>query len=113
MAYTHSTGDSERSNDLRRAAEEVVARLEGLGVVVNGDESPEALVELLEEVERFEDAVEARGGDLMVDEGDSTRAASEPDDPHFALPARRADESLRSYRERLARATDEVLRHTP
>ena len=42
-------------------------------------------------IERFELAVESRGGDLMVDEGpDGT--TREPDDPRFALPKRGEDE---------------------
>lgn len=112
MPTPHSAGDAERTNELRRATEEVVARLEALGVVVNGDESPEALIDVLEEVERFEQAVEAQGGDLMVDESPAD-SAGQPDDPHFALPKRRADETIRAYRERLSRVTDEVRRHAP
>ena len=112
MPTPHSAGDAERTNELRRAAEEVSARLEALGVTVNGDESPEALIEVLEEVERFERAVEAQGGDLMVDESPAD-SVGEPDDPRFALPKRRADETIRAYRERLTRATNEVQRHTP
>lgn len=112
MPSPHRTGDAERTNELRRAADEVTARLEALGVTVNGDESPESLVDVLEEVERFERAVEAQGGDLMMDESPAN-SVGEPDDPHFALPKRRADETVRAYRDRLARATDEVRRHTP
>ena len=37
--------------------------------------------------------------------------AKEPDDPHFALPVRRAGETVAAYLERLERATDVVLRH--
>ena len=112
MPSPHSAGDAERTNDLRRAADEVISRLEARGVTINGDESPEALVEVLEEVERFERAVESRGGDLMVDEGPAD-SPTQPDDPHFALPRRRADETIRAYRQRLARATDEVCGHEP
>jgi hypothetical protein len=107
-----STGDFARSADLRRASEEVIARLEGLGISLNGDESPESLILVLEEVERFEDAVEACGGDLMLDENPPGTVA-QPDDPRFALPLRRADETIRSYRERLANATDELVKQTP
>ena len=112
MPTTHSADDSERSEELQRASREVIARLDALGVELNGDESPEALILVLEEIERFEAAVEARGGDLMMDEGPPGHAA-QPDDAHFALPLRRADETIRAYRQRLAEATDEVLRHEP
>ena len=103
-----STGDSTRSADLRRASEEVIGRLESLGITLNGDESPEALILVLEEVERFEEAVEAAGGDLMLDEN-PPGTHPQPDDPRFALPIRRADETIRAYRERLARATDDLV----
>jgi hypothetical protein len=83
--------------------------LEGLGITLNGDESPESLILVLEEVERFEDAVEACGGDLMLDENPPGTVA-QPDDPRFALPLRRGDETIRSYRERLANATDELVK---
>jgi hypothetical protein len=109
MPRMDSTGDFARSADLRRASEEVIARLEGLGITLNGDESPESLILVLEEVERFEDAVEACGGDLMLDENPPGTVA-QPDDPRFALPLRRADETIRSYRERLANATDELVK---
>jgi len=112
MPRLDSNGDSTRSADLRRAYDEVVERLEGLGITINGDESPESLVLVLEEVERFEEAVEACGGDLMLDENPPGSIA-QPDDPRFALPARRADETIRSYRERLAHATDELVKQAP
>jgi hypothetical protein len=112
MPRADSAGDYARSNDLRRASEEVIARLESLGIALNGDESPESLILVLEEVERFEEAVEECGGDLMLDENPPGTLA-QPDDPRFALPMRRADETIRSYRERLAHATDELVRDQP
>jgi hypothetical protein len=112
MPTTHSADDSERSEELQRASREVIARLEALGVELNGDESPDALILVLEEIERFEEAVEAHGGDLMMDEGPAGETP-QPDDPQFALPLRRADETIRAYRQRLAQATDTVLRHEP
>jgi len=58
------------------AAAEVTARLRARRITVTGAESPEDLVNLLSAVERFEAAVEAHGGDLMVDDLKSSR----PDD---------------------------------
>lgn len=97
-------------DEIRRVSGEVAARLEALGIALDGRERPDELADIEEAVERFEDAVESRGGDLMVDEGDRARA-KEPDDPHFALPVRRAGEAVTAYLERLERATDVVLRH--
>lgn len=72
-----------------------------------GDERPEDLADLLVAVERFERAVEARGGDLMVDDLKS----SQPDDPHFVLPARVAHEPVRDYIMRIETAMSSVRHH--
>lgn len=109
---THPSEDAGRSKDVERVSREVSNRLAELGISLTGDEKPEELARLLEAVERFEIAVESRGGDLMVDEGPDGRT-TEPDDPHFALPQRHDDESVERYIERLSRATDDVLRHPP
>jgi len=74
---------------------------------LKGDERTEDLADLLSAVERFEGAVEARGGDLMVDDLQS----SQPDDRHFVLPPRSADESLRNYIAQVDGATARVKEH--
>ena len=89
---------------------EIAGRLWSLGIWLSGRESPEGLVQIEEAVERFEDAVQSHGGDLMVDES-PRGATAQPDDPHFALPRRAEQESVRDYLEQLARATDDVRRH--
>jgi hypothetical protein len=99
-----------RLGELDRVSDEVRGRLAALGIELDGRESPEELVQIANAVELFEKAVQSRGGDLMVDEGPHGRT-SRPDDPHFALPLRRAHETVAAYLERLARATDEVRRH--
>lgn len=93
--------------NLRDVAEEVADRLRRRGIPLSGDERPEDLADLLTAVERFEMTVESRGGDLMVDDLNST----EPDDPHFVLPARMSDESVRDYTARIEAATDAVKQH--
>jgi hypothetical protein len=95
---------------VKRASEQIAARLRALGISLTGTERPEDLVGIEEAVERFEEAVEARGGDLMVDEGPHG-TASEPDDRHFTLPVRPAHEPVAKYLERIARATDLVRHH--
>jgi len=104
--------DPHRREELERAMQETRARLRGLGIWLSGRESSEELVNLLEAVERFERAVEARGGDLRVDEGPGGETR-EPDDVHFALPRRRAPESVASYLGRLDAATDALRHHRP
>ncbi len=102
-------GAARDSEEVTRVAREIAGRLAAVGVVLSGKERPEELVELEEAVERFERAVEARGGDLMVDEGPRGRT-SEPDNPHFALPLRRAHEAVSAYLGRLSAATKDVLK---
>ena len=91
----------------KTVAAEVTARLQGRGIVVTGSEKPEELADLLSAVERFESAVEAHGGDLMVDDLKS----AQPDDPHFVLPRRGDDEAVRTYITRIDDATAKLRRH--
>lgn len=95
------------ASEMREVAQEVADRLRRRGIPVSDDERPEELADLLAAVEDFEKEVEARGGDLMVDDLNS----SEPDDPHFVLPARGADESVRDYIARVEAASAVVREH--
>ena len=85
--------DPHRREEIAGAAVEITGRLFQKGVEVSSDEDPADLADLLSAVERFERAVENRGGDLFVNSPTST----DPQDPAFVLPARRADESVRDY----------------
>lgn len=91
----------------RAAAAEVTTRLRSRGIAVTGSENPEDLVNLLSAVERFEAAVEAHGGDLMVDDLKSSR----PDDTHFVVPRRAHGEAVRVYIGRIDEATARLRRH--
>ena len=101
-----------QSEDLKRASRETADRLRARGISLTGRESVDELVTIEEAVERFEEVVIARGGDLMVDEGAPGRRP-EPDDPHFALPVRGEHESVAAYLERIEKTTDAVRRHPP
>ena len=98
--------DPHRVEERDTVTAEVAARLRARGVHLTGDESSEQVVSVLEAVERFERAVEAEGGDLMVD----TQPAREPDNPDFVLPQRAADESIAAYIRRIDDATGRVGR---
>ena len=104
--------DPHRREELQRAMEETAARLRQRGVHLTGRERSEELVALLEAVELFEDAVQARGGDLFVDEGPGG-VTRQPDDVHFVLPRRAPHESVATYLPRLAAAARAVLDHPP
>lgn len=85
--------DPHRREEIAGAAVELTGRLLQKGIEVSSDEDPADLADLLSAVERFERAVENRGGDTFV----NSPTSSEPEDPAFVLPARRADESIRDY----------------
>ncbi|SRR6266550_1027201 len=89
------------------AAAEVADRLRRRGVAVTGAEGSDDLANLLSAVERFEKAVEAHGGDLMVDDLKS----EQPDDRHFVLPRRERGEATRAYIIRIDNAADALRRH--
>jgi hypothetical protein len=97
----------EAQRERAAAAAEVADRLRSRGITVTGGESPEELVDLLSAVERFEAAVEAHGGDLMVDDLKSSR----PDDSHFVAPRRAPREAVRAYIGRIDAATTGLRRH--
>jgi hypothetical protein len=101
--------DGTRS-DFARVAESIASRLLSRGIEIHEADAADDLVRMMDAVDAFERAVIARGGDLMVDEPPSSRAG-EPDDPHFLLPLRAADESAAGYVHRLAAATKMVQRH--
>lgn len=91
------------SDELRSAQMEVAARLRSAGIDIDDHTDPEALTQLLDAVEQFEDAVRARGGDLMLDEPPRGHDA-QPDDSRFVLPKRSADDTVESYRDRILAA---------
>ena len=99
--------DPNRDKERRAAMQEAADRLRTRGVMLTGKETSEELDDLLSAVERFEAAVESRGGDLMVDDLKSTS----PDDPHFVLPRREAKEPARAYILRVQEAGDRLRRH--
>jgi hypothetical protein len=96
--------------EVQRVSGQAAGRLGTLGIWLGGQETPEELTAMQEAVERFEDAVQAHGGDLMVDEPPPGRRP-QPDDPDFALPIRRKHEAVEHYLERLNRAAQTVQRH--
>lgn len=96
--------DPHRKEERTSAATEISGRLLQKGIDVATDEDPALLADLLSAVEKFETAVEARGGDLMVNSPNST----DPQDPNFVVPTRKADETLESYIRRINEAADSL-----
>ena len=99
--------DDIQNSDISRVSEQITGRLSRLGIDLDGSERPEVLAALAEAVERFEAAVVAAGGDLMVDEPPRGKTA-QPDRHAFALPHRAADESIEMYIGHLEQATERI-----
>jgi hypothetical protein len=89
-----------RDEEQERAREHAAEVLAARGVRLFGDEVDEDLSDLWSAVDRFEAMVEARGGDTMT----NSPTSSEPDNPSFVLPERRARESARDYTNRILEA---------
>ena len=98
-----SNPSNEWDRDVARVAQELADRLRTRGIAVYESDSPDDIERLIEVVEEFENAVEARGGDLMMDEPPN-HGIAQPDDPRFLLPSRAADESATAYVKRLSAA---------
>ncbi len=103
MASRGREGDDARAT----AAAEVADRLRRRGIAVTGAERTDDLADLLSAVERFEAAVEAHGGDLMVDDLKSPQ----PDDRHFVIPRREHAEAIQAYITRIDAARSGLRRH--
>jgi len=103
---------NEWNSDVARVSQELTSRLRARGIEIEVGDSPDDVIELLEAVEAFEEAVEAQGGDLMVDEP-PTPGNAQPDDRDFLLPVRAVDESVKQYVKRLGAATVAVREHRP
>jgi hypothetical protein len=98
--------DPHRGEEQRRAREEMQDRLQSRGIQLHSRDGDEDAEDLLDAIERFETAVEAHGGDLLMDRIGS----SEPTDSAFVLPIRDSEENIGDYRLRIEAAIDQ-LRH--
>jgi len=112
MSQPLDPAQNDDNRDIERVTQEMAGRLLARGIEVYDSDSPDDIVRMMEGLEEFERAVEAAGGDLMMDEP-PTNHRGEPDDPHFLLPRRSADESAVAYAQRLAAATSSARKHKP
>jgi hypothetical protein len=96
--------DPHRREERSSAATEITGRLFQHGIDVSDSEDPALLADLLSAVESFEAAVEARGGDLMV----NTPNSADPQNPEFVVPSRKADENIENYIRRINEAAEKL-----
>lgn len=92
--------DPHREEEQQSARAEAAERLRDRGIPVAARDSDDDVADLLDAIERFEAAVEALGGDLMV----NRIGAREPQNAAFVPPSRERDEPARQYRDRLLAA---------
>jgi hypothetical protein len=104
-------GNDSAAEEQARVREQIAERLRSRGIEVSSSDSSDDLGSLLEAVEAFESAVEARGGDLMVDEPPEGETA-EPDNPDFVVPERTGKEAAPGYIARI-NAAAAALRQRP
>ncbi|MGQ0539072.1 MAG: hypothetical protein ACT4R6_09020 [Gemmatimonadaceae bacterium] len=96
--------DPHRAEEQRSARQEVADRLRERGVTIQRRDSDDDVASVLESLERFDDAVQASGGDLMV----NRIGADEPQDRAFVPPERTAQESAPDYRRRVDAAAAQL-----
>lgn len=89
-----------RDEQRQHIRDEFEAWLRHRYVPLFGTETDDEVLSMVNAVERFEAAVIAAGGDLMVD--------SEPEHPEFVMPRRRDDETPDAYVARVHVAADRV-----
>ncbi len=94
------TLDPHRREERDAARIELMGRIRQKGVLLNGRESTAQLDDLLTAIDRFESAVIARGGDLMV----NMPTSSPPENPEFVIPLRDASEDADTYAGRILAA---------
>jgi hypothetical protein len=95
-----------RIEEERHARQEAEYRLSERGIRIEPTDSDEEVADLLDAIERFEAAVESKGGDLFV----NRIGSSEPEDPAFVPPQRREGEAAADYRRRIEAAADGLRR---
>jgi hypothetical protein len=93
-----------RAEQQARARQHTLDLLGHRGVRLTGRETDDELANLWSAIERFENTVEARGGDSMTNAVDS----AEPENPQFVLPERGSRESAGDYARRILEAANRL-----
>ena len=96
--------DPHRREERVAAAEELAGRIRTKGIHVRGNESVAELDDMFTAIDDFESAVMALGGDLMSNSPQST----DPQNPKFVVPQRKAGEAARDYISRVKKARAEL-----
>jgi hypothetical protein len=100
------TLDPHRREERDGAALEIAGRIRQKGVLLTGVETGAQLDDLLTAIDRFEAAVIARGGDLMV----NTPTSRPPENADFVVPRRQISEDVEAYASRIQSAAEQLER---
>jgi hypothetical protein len=100
------TLDPHRREERDGAAMETAGRVRQKGVLLTGVETSAQLDDLLTAIDRFEAAVIARGGDLMV----NMPSSRPPENPDFVIPRRQLNEDVEAYASRIQSAAEQLER---
>jgi hypothetical protein len=96
--------DPHRREERNSAALELAGRIRQKGVLLTGRETSAQLDDLMTAIDRFEAAVETRGGDLFV----NTPSSDLPESPDFVVPRRMPGEDAEAYAARINEAADRL-----
>lgn len=96
-----------RDEQRQHIRDELEAWLRHRYVPLFGTETDEEVLSIVNALERFEAAVIAAGGDLMIDSPES----SEPEHPEYVIPRRRDDEAVDAYVGRVHFSADRIGAH--
>ena len=96
--------DPHRREERNAARMELASRIHQKGVLLDGSETAAQLDDLLSGIDRFDAAVIARGGDLMI----NTPFSSEPENAQFVLPRREPGEDVDVYAGRIVAAASRL-----
>lgn len=94
------TLDPHRREERDAARIELTGRIHQKGVLLTGRETTAQLDDLFTAIDRFEAAVIARGGDLMV----NMPTSEPPENPEFVIPRREPAEDADIYSGRILSA---------
>src|SRR5215210_4004004 len=98
------TMDPHRREERDAARLELASRIHQKAVLLDGSETVAQLDDLLSAIDRFEGAVIARGGDLMI----NSPFSSEPENPQFVIPRRESGEDVDVYGGRIQAAASRL-----
>ena len=98
------TLDPHRREERDGARLELASRIHQKGLLLDGRETAAQLDDLLSAIDRFESAVIARGGDLMI----NSPFSSDPENPQFVIPRREPGEDVDVYAGRIQAAASRL-----